>query len=481
MVLVKKPQIVVEKLPAKKSPERRQEFPRQSVNYLEIIENKDKIRPQVVNKNFSPDDALAIDKQRDMYPIPEFSQDFIHLNAPIPVVEETPPPSDTEDNTSLSDEKISDEFSFFNPKPNDEDIKENFEETKQSIDSDFETKSIDMDELSFRDKDSDAESVYKHVDSDDEKKLFDSDDDLFVKSDEDEYIKEVIKSDDDLFVKSDDDDIFVEDKPSKKSAGHKSKLQQLLADSDDDSDTSQSKSVKRSANRFIPRSQQRIRNIRSEAPSMAALEAEGQYTGKKIIVDAEHFDSTPQPTLEDIDEKKRELLFKFELLKKSYKTTEMPEFSIHSDYRQMEISYEATLKRLSLENNVDNYKNYLIGGFMLTEFVLGKFLKLDMEGFSQQQIMSMHSYEKLLIELGEKNYVPEDKKWPVEFRLIGLIVMNAAIFVVSKMIMKKSGSNLLGMFNNMNKGGGSSGGGAPQAKKRKMRGPTVNLDDLPDV
>ena len=61
-----------------------------------------------------------------------------------------------------------------------------------------------------------------------------------------------------------------------------------------------------------------------------------------------------------------------------------------------------------------------------------------MEGFAQQQIASMSSYDQLLIELGEKTYVPEESKLPVEIRLLGMIVVNAAIFIVSKMIMKKT-------------------------------------------
>ena len=73
-------------------------------------------------------------------------------------------------------------------------------------------------------------------------------------------------------------------------------------------------------------------------------------------------------------------------------------------------SYEDTLRKLSLDSNVENFKQYLIYGFMGIEFVLGRFLKLDMEGFTQQQIISMSSYEKLLIELGEKSYIAEDSE-----------------------------------------------------------------------
>ena len=168
-------------------------------------------------------------------------------------------------------------------------------------------------------------------------------------------------------------------------------------------------------------------------------------------------------------------MFKIDLLKKSYPGAHIPEFSIYTDYNSMKKTYDTTVRKLSLDSTVDNYKTYLIGGFMAFEFMLGNFLKLDMQGFTQQQIINMTSYDKLLIELGEKSYVPTGSKWPVEIRLLGLVVINAAVFVVSKMIMKKTGANLLGMINNMNITQ------APVTKKKKMSGPNINLDEIPEL
>jgi hypothetical protein len=98
-----------------------------------------------------------------------------------------------------------------------------------------------------------------------------------------------------------------------------------------------------------------------------------------------------------------------------------------------------------------------------------------MSGFAQQQIMSMNTYEKLLIELGEKSYIPESKNWPVEARLVFMVVANAAFFVLTKMIMKKTGSHIMGMFNNMTQSTASN----QEKPKQKMRGPDIDLNEIP--
>lgn len=208
------------------------------------------------------------------------------------------------------------------------------------------------------------------------------------------------------------------------------------------------------------------------APTLAELEARGGYVPRPAMRDLNQVNRSEQ----EQEDAKREILFKFDLLRKSYPASSIPDYTIHTDLGTMEKSYSDCVRRLSLDSSVESYKTYLVYGFMGVEFILGNFLGFDMQGFTQQQIISMHSYEKLLIELGEKSYVPSGSSWPVELRLLFMIIMNAAFFVISKMMMKKTGANLMGMINSMNRPSTQSGA---SSRKRKMRGPTVDLGDIP--
>ena len=208
---------------------------------------------------------------------------------------------------------------------------------------------------------------------------------------------------------------------------------------------------------------------RKRLPSLSELEQQGATAVRREMADAARL------TI-DNEDLKRELLFKFDILRKSYKDQNIPTFTIHSDYEMMTRSYNDTVRRLSLDSAVETYKRYLIGAFMLIEYSLGRWLKLDMKGYTQQQIVGMSSYEKLLIEIGEKAYMPENEQWPVEARLMFLVVINTAFFLIGKVILNKTGANLMGAINSMN-----TAAPAEQAPKRKMQGPSINIDDLPDI
>lgn len=170
----------------------------------------------------------------------------------------------------------------------------------------------------------------------------------------------------------------------------------------------------------------------------------------------------------DEEDQKRELIFKFGLLEKTYPFGNIPKFTVHSNLTYMQKSYDDIVRKLSLDSTVDSYKTYLIYAFMGCEFFAGHVMGLDMQGFTQQQIISMQSYEKLLIELGEKSYF-STTKFPVEVRLIMMVVINAAFFVFSRMLLKKTGSDIIKLFNNVQ---------SQSTSYKKMKQPDPDLFDL---
>lgn len=259
---------------------------------------------------------------------------------------------------------------------------------------------------------------------------------------------------------------------SNESIDMKDRLNDLL--SDDNRSIATSISNKSTRSKYsIKRDKMGRKSISKPAPSLAELEEKGHYMPDQTM---RNLNNTAKNEKID-DDTKRELLFKFELLRKTYPKASIPTFSIHTDYETMVNTYDDCLRRLSLDSSVENYKQYLIYGFMGCEFIFGKFLKFDMEGFTQQQIISMSSYEKLLIELGEKSYMPQGSRWPVELRLVFMIIINAAFFIVSKMVMKNTGANIMNMVNNV-MGKKSQNEGGEGKPKRKMKKPDIDLDDI---
>lgn len=389
--MVKKPDIKVVKIPHKGAQlSKPQVFPRMPRLYLELIENKSKIKQDLVNVEHVPAaSSYNIDNSNEYESDTSSRKNFSHrLDKLLDVGD-----SDTEDGGS---------------------IKESVNKSRSSIASSVSELSIEEEE---KEKERDA-------------------DELSVR------LKSLLNNDDNTVS---DVSLGSIKKPKTKYNKHRDKSGHSLP------------------NQGI-----------NEAPTLAELEQGGGYVPKKELRDINQPSQVDEQAEED---KKREILFKFDLLRKSYPLSSIPEFSIHTDLRLLEKSYADSVRRLSLDSSVESYKTYLVYGFMGCEFVFGNFLGFDMQGFTQQQIISMGSYEKLLIELGEKSYVPDGSKWPVELRLLFMIIMNAAFFVISKMMMKKTGANLMGMLNNMNKMSNQAAtAGAP---KRKMKGPNVDLDDIP--
>lgn len=274
-------------------------------------------------------------------------------------------------------------------------------------------------------------------------------------------------------------------------------------DSDNESNTSYTYRNKKVIDpyKYMSKNQQDFAKQQYEPPTLEELQRNGEYIAQPQFLQVQQLDELYnnemggdtmstinhpaydsgsmgigggmiEPDEESIDDKKRDLIINMALLKKKYpgQANTIPEINMQTPYNDMKSIYNLELKKLEIEYNVDNYRKYLIGGFMLIEYILGKFLRIDLEGFTQQQIINLQQYEVLLIELGEKKYMPDSKKWPVEVRLLFMIFIQAAIFTVSKLIMQRTGSNLLSMFNDAIP--------QQQTNKKKVKRPDINIDDL---
>lgn len=187
---------------------------------------------------------------------------------------------------------------------------------------------------------------------------------------------------------------------------------------------------------------------------------------------------------EKLAKQKEEYLWRFRILKKKYKNADIPTFNEHSDFNMMKLTYDRTVKELYLDDSVDNYRTYLMGGFVLTEWVCTQWADIDLEGFAKQQRRMMPKYDRLIIELGEKSYSTWGSNIPVEVRLIGLVLFNAAIFYIGKIVALKYGGDAADFFIGISGQPGPHVGktttdvASDATPKAKMRGPRLKPEDL---
>ena len=181
-----------------------------------------------------------------------------------------------------------------------------------------------------------------------------------------------------------------------------------------------------------------------------------------------------------------EYLARFRILKKKYpERTDIPiDYNEFSDIEIMKRSYDRILKEISSDENIANLRIYLYGSFMFIEFACTKWLGIDMTGLAKHQMKSRMKYERLLIELGEREYLDWGGSWPIEMRLIMLVLFQTALFYIGKILTKSMGSGA-GLFFKIITGQNiptveeetkTVNGGT--RKSKGMRGPKINIDDL---
>jgi hypothetical protein len=210
--------------------------------------------------------------------------------------------------------------------------------------------------------------------------------------------------------------------------------------------------------------------VNRAVPTLKELETKTGFTRTKAFPDVERLP-------EEDENAKREMLFRFDLLKKTYPKSTIQKPSIHETLSAITRQYDEALRSLSTSETVGNYKQYLMFAFMGIEWFCGKILKIEMKGYTEHQCEQMHKYEKFLVLIGEKNYLPSGKKWPVEAQLLVTVLMQTALFVVMRSLFKGVDVAILKSVNEVRAETAAASG----PTKRKMRGPSINLDDLEEV
>lgn len=195
---------------------------------------------------------------------------------------------------------------------------------------------------------------------------------------------------------------------------------------------------------------------------------------------------------ERIIKEKEEYIWRFRILKKQYgrnPSIPIPEWNEHSDLNNMKSSYDRTIRELYLDDAVESYRTYLMGGWIVMEYLCTQVLSIDLTGFTVQQMRMMYKYDKMLIELGEKSYTRWGMDFPVEIRLIGFILFQACIFYLGKIIADKMGDSVAELFKGFtgqppnqtparNNGAPADNGNAGAEGEAKMRGPRLKAEDI---
>jgi hypothetical protein len=141
---------------------------------------------------------------------------------------------------------------------------------------------------------------------------------------------------------------------------------------------------------------------------------------------------TAQLTPQEVRMKKIELLRKLsEIKSKGFALTK--EYDFNSSLEEMEYEFELLKSFVDKRNGIKVYKNILLNGVSIMEFLNEKYDPFDfhLEGWGEHMSVEVDSYDDVLEELYEK-YKGTGKKMAPEVKLLLLLVASGSAFHFSK-------------------------------------------------
>jgi len=127
---------------------------------------------------------------------------------------------------------------------------------------------------------------------------------------------------------------------------------------------------------------------------------------------------------------RQEFKVKFGILRANYPQWNVIDPPDTLTVKQLNELYERYIRQIMVSKETGQYKVYMVIFLMVIEVIGVKFLKLNMSGYTMSQLKIMNRYDALFIELGEKWLVSGASNWPVEARIVMMMLFNAVIFLV---------------------------------------------------
>ena len=146
-----------------------------------------------------------------------------------------------------------------------------------------------------------------------------------------------------------------------------------------------------------------------------------------------------------------EFRIKFGILRRKYPRYQYPDIPDNVDLGAIHVQYNRYVRQIIIDQGTDSsvgqFRIYFIIFLVGIELFCVKVLGLsDMSGYTQSQLEAMDSYDRLLVELGEKNYGAIGAGWPVEIRLILLALFNAVVFFAVRKLAGSMGPDVAGLI-----------------------------------
>jgi hypothetical protein len=196
-------------------------------------------------------------------------------------------------------------------------------------------------------------------------------------------------------------------------------------------------------------------------PADEPVQESGPAPKRKPVGDDDDEDEDEDEKDLSEDEERMMLIARLKILKRGWQDIDVSDYDSKTvTLKRLRKIYKMFKARVFAEECSGGYKKWLIAGFVLIEVICVRILKIDMSGFTVNQISAMASYNDLLIELAEKYGSSYKSYFPVEARLIFAMSVNAVIFFILKNFLGDANSDTAkGIASALNGSKGEGGGG----------------------